>query len=79
MNGLEEIREYIKNFVCEKQQIQQEIVKLEERRNQLAQVRNEKKKTCGDWAEINELGRQICELGNQVKNYKIRLTLNFMQ
>ncbi len=77
MNGLEEIREYIKNFACEKQQIQQEIVKLEEKRSQLAQVRNEKKKTHGDWAEINELGRQICELGNQSQELQNKIDSKF--
>ena len=32
MNRLEEIREYIKNFICEKEQMQKQIVEIEEKR-----------------------------------------------
>ena len=77
MNGLEEIREYIKNFICEKIQSQQKIVEIEEKRTQLAQQRNEKKKSNSDWAEINELGRKIAELGNQSQELQNKLDFKF--
>lgn len=77
MNGLKEIYEYIKNFICEKGKAQQQISEIEEKRTQLAQVRNEKKKSNGDWSEINELGRQICELGNQSQGLQNELDLKF--
>lgn len=77
MNGLEEIREYIKNFICEKGQAQQKIVEIEEKRTQLAQRRNEKKKSNSDWSEINELGRQIAELGNQSQELQNKLDFKF--
>lgn len=73
MNGLKEIREYIKNFICEKVQAQQKIVEIEEKRTQLAQQRNEKKKSNSDWSEINELGRYIAELGNQSQELQNKL------
>ena len=41
MNGLEEIRECIKDFICKKEQVQKQITKIEEKRTQLAQKRNE--------------------------------------
>lgn len=73
MNRLEEIREYIKNFICEKEQAQKQIAEIEEKRTQLAQQRNEKKKSNSDWSEINELGRQITELGNQSQELQNKL------
>jgi len=65
MNGLEEIQEYIKGFICEKEKIQGQITKIEKNRTQLAQQRNEKKKFNSNYETINELGKQISELGNQ--------------
>ena len=44
MNGLEEIQGFIKNFICEKEQTQAKIGKIEEKRRQLAEQRNSKKK-----------------------------------
>jgi len=73
MNGLEEIQEYIKSFVCEKKYMQEEIIKIEEKRTQLAEQRNEKKKANGNYEEINELGRQISELGNQSQEWQNKL------
>lgn len=77
MNGLKEIREYIKNFICEKIQVQQKIVEIEEKRTQLAQQRNEKKKSNSDWSEINELGRCIAELGKQSQELQNKLDFKF--
>ena len=73
MNGLKEIQECIKNFICEKVQVQQQIAKIEEKRIQLAQQRNEKKKSNSNWSEINELGNQIANLGNQSQELQNRL------
>lgn len=77
MNGLEGIQESIKNFICEKSQMQQQIVEIEEKRTQLAQQRNEKKKSNSDWSEINELGKQIAELGNQSQELQNKLDFKF--
>lgn len=72
MNRLEEIQETIKNFIYEKQQMKQEIAKIEEQRNVLAQERNrkinenkQKAYTEEVKASINALGNKIKELGNQ--------------
>ena len=73
MNGLEKIRECIKNFICEKERVQQQITEIEERRTQLAQERNEKKKFDNNSTEIDELGRQISELGNQSQGLQNKL------
>jgi len=73
MNGLEEIQDCIKSFIDEKVQIQKEIAKIEEKRTQLAQVRNEKKKNNTENIEINELGKQISELGNQSQELQNKL------
>ena len=77
MNGLEGIQESIKNFICEKSQLQQQIIEIEGKRTQLAQQRNEKKKSNSDWSEINELGRQISELGNQSQELQNKLDFKF--
>ena len=78
---------YIKNFICEKEQVQKQIRQIEEKRNQLAGQRNEKKKLNSKDIEINELGRQICELGNQsqelqknldFKSRETKTQVNFM-
>lgn len=73
MNRVEEIREYIKNFICEKGQVQKQISEIEEKRTKLAQQRNEEKKSNRDWSKINELGRQIAELGNQSQELQNKL------
>ena len=65
MNGLREIQESIRNFICEKVQIQEQIAKIEAQRTQLAQQRNAKKQIDANCVEVNELGRQISELGNK--------------
>ena len=87
MNGLEEIREYVGNFVVEKGQVQKQIGEIEEKRTQLAQQRNEKKKVNSNDVTVYELGRQICELGNQsqelqrkldFKNYEIKEQVNLI-
>ena len=44
MNGLEEIQGFIRNFIFEKEQTQAKIGEIEEKRRQLAQQRNVKKK-----------------------------------
>ena len=79
MNGLEEIREGIKNFIYEKKQVQKQIKEIEEKRTQLAQKRNEKKRFNGNWAEINELGKQISELGNQSQELQNKLDFRFCE
>ena len=73
MNGLDEIQVYIKSFIDEKVQIQQEISTIEEKRVQLAQERNEKKKNNAVNVEINELGNQISELGNRSQELQNKL------
>lgn len=79
MNGLEEIQKSIENFICEKKKTQQQIAKIEEKRLQLSQERNEKKKIdCNDIA-INELGKQINELGIQSQELQNKLDSNFCE
>lgn len=73
MNRLEEMREYIKNFICEKGQVQKQIAEIEEKRTQLSQQRNEEKKSNRDWSKINELGRKITELGNKSQELQNKL------
>ena len=41
MNRLEEIREYIKNFICEKEQAQKQIIEIE------AQIEKKERKNYG--------------------------------
>ena len=72
MNRLEEVQGIIKKFIYEKQQMKQEIAKIEEQRNLLAQERNrkinenkQKAYTEEVKASINALGNKIKELGNQ--------------
>lgn len=79
MNGLEEIQKSIKNFICEKEQMQQQISEIEEKRAQLAKQRNEKKESNSDWLEINDLGKQISELGNQSKELQNSLDSNWIE
>lgn len=87
MNGLGEVQEYIKDFVCEKENIQRQILEIEAKRTQLAQERNEKKKNYGNCQSVYELGREISELGNQsqelqnqldFKSYAIKLQVNLI-
>ena len=75
MDGLEKIQEYIKGFICEKNNIQEQIAKIEEKRTQLAQERNAKKKTDGVCETVNQLGKQIAELGN--KSQELQEQLDF--
>ena len=77
MNGLEEIREYIKNFVYEKKKIQEQITKIEEKRTQLAQQRNEKKKSNNNDSEVNQIGVQIAVLGNESQELQKNLDSKF--
>ena len=65
MNGLREIQDNIIKFICEKEFIQQEIAQIEKQRNELAQKRNELKKSGINNIEVIELGNQIANLGNQ--------------
>jgi len=77
MNGLEEIREFGMKFICEKEYNQQQILEIEKRRLELAQKRNELKKSAdGNDAEINELGEQISILGNQSQDLQNRIDFN---
>lgn len=76
MNGLEEIQGCIKNFICEKKQIQAKIGEIEEKRRQLAQQRNLKKKIDENDTEVNELGREISDLGNQSQELQNKLDSN---
>ena len=43
MRGFEEIQKIVKNFVEESKQAKQQIIEIENERNNLAQERNEKK------------------------------------
>lgn len=65
MDGLEKIQEYIKELICEKENIQEQIAKIEENRNQLAQQRNKTKQADGENESVYQLGMQISKLGNQ--------------
>lgn len=78
MNGLEQVQGSIKNFICERKQVQQQIAEIEEKRTKLAQERNEKKRTStNDNTPINELGKQISELGNQSQELQNQLDFKF--
>lgn len=77
MNGLEEVQEFMQKFICEKQEIQQQIAKIENQRTKLAEYRNRMKKSNSNCSEIDELGRQISELGNQSQELQIQLDFKF--
>lgn len=77
MNGLEEIQEFIKKFIYEKENVQKQIAEIEEKRTQLAQERNEKKKVNYNDIEVNEIGKQISELGNQSQELQNKLDFTF--
>ena len=77
MNGLEEIQEFAKKFICEKENVQKQIEEIEEKRTLLAQERNEKKRAnCKDM-EVSEIGNQIAKLGNQSQELQNKLDFNF--
>jgi len=86
MNKLEEIRELIINFIFEKQQMEHDITAIENKRVQLAQKRNEIKLNI-DYnnayakeveANVNELGKQITDLGNQSQEIQNKLNSKFI-
>lgn len=81
MNGLEEVREIIRKFIYEKQQVNKQISEIEEKRTQLAQERNQKKNACINncEAEISVLGNQICELGVQSQELQNKLDSKFYE
>lgn len=71
MNSLERIEENLRNYIKNKKDKQEQIKKIENQRIDLSCKRNEKKaenkinNNANTWEEINLLGRQISELGNQ--------------
>jgi len=73
MSGLKEVQECIRNFICEKVQIQQQIADIEQQRIQLAQQRNAKKQIEKNCEEVNELGMQISVLGNKSQELQNKL------
>lgn len=81
MNRLEEIQEIIKNFIEEKQQMTGQIIQIENKRMQLANIRNSKKAQAkkinaftGDVeAEVNVLGKEIADLGNQSQELQYKI------
>lgn len=79
MNGLEEIQGFVKNFICGKEQTQAQIGEIEEKRRQLAQQRNSKKKINENDIEVNELGREISNLGKQSQELQNKLDSNFRE
>ena len=79
MNGFEEIQEIIKSFIFEQQQKCEQITKIEQQRLQLAQQRNEKKKSNINDIEINQLGIEISELGNQSQELQNKLDFRFRE
>lgn len=65
---LDMVKEEIKEFSKQSQIKKRQIVEIENKRTQLAEQRNFAKKnavTESDWQNINELGREISNLGNQ--------------
>lgn len=87
MNRLEEIQEIIKDFIYEKQQMKQEIAEIENERTQLAAVRNEKKSNMKKYnayteeveAEVNALGKEISDLGNQSQELQNKLDSKYIK
>ena len=81
MNRLEEIQEIIKNFIEEKQQMTGQIIQIENKRMQLANIRNSKKAqakkinafTGEVKAEVNALGKEITDLGNQSQELQYKI------
>ena len=81
MRGFEEIQKIVKNFVEESKQAKQQIIEIENERNNLAQERNEKKEANiqENLAKINELGKQISKLGNQSQELQNKLDKRFFE
>ena len=81
MRGFEEIQKIVKNFVEESKQAKQQIIDIENERNNLAQERNEKKEANiqENLAKINELGKQISKLGNQSQELQNKLDKRFFE
>ena len=81
MRGFEEIQKIVKNFVEESGQAKQQIIDIENERNNLAQERNEKKEANiqENLAKINELGKQISKLGNQSQELQNKLDKRFFE
>ena len=79
MNGLEEIKKIIKNFVYESKELKTQISEIEKERTQLANERNEKKQyNSNDYTvEISVLGNQISELGNKSQELQNKLNAKF--
>lgn len=73
MNGLGELQEYVRSFLCEKQNIQKQIAEIESKRTRMALLRNEIKKINSDMDTVNELGMQISEMGNQSQELQNKL------
>ena len=76
MNGLEEIQEFVKEFIYEKENVQKQIAEIEEKRTLLAQERNEKKKANCKNVEVSEIGNQISKLGNKSQELQNKLDFN---
>ena len=81
MRGFEEIQKIVENFVEESKQAKQQIIEIENERNNLAQERNEKKEANiqENLAKINELGKQISKLGNQSQELQNKLDKRFFE
>ena len=81
MRGFEEIQKIVKNFVEESKQAKQQIIEIENERNNLAQERNRKKEANieENLAEVNELGKQISKLGNQSQELQNKLDKRFLE
>ena len=79
MRGFEEIQKIVKNFVEESKQAKQQIIDIENERNNLAQERNMKKYADNNEnkADIVVLGKQISELGNQSQKLQNKLNAKF--
>jgi len=74
MNGLKEIQACLKNFISEKGNIKKQIAEIENKRIQLSQKRNEIKSVTGIVnIDVNRLGKQISELGNQSQELQNKL------
>lgn len=76
---MEEIINNLKNFVEEKNILKKQISEIEFKRNELAEERNAKK-ACNKienneeiWAEVNCLGKQIADLGDQSQWFQKQL------
>ena len=76
---MEEIINNLKNFVEEKNNLKKQISEIEFKRNELAEERNAKKaynkieNNEEIWAEVNCLGKQIADLGDQSQWFQKQL------